>query len=390
MANCDKDALLQAASDSGFIYTGHRSKLEMLIEQIYEQVGSSSTVDDLLAAASSRNFQSLNPKYKRLALLQILIQKEGGTSAAADILSDASLSGFLFVPTSNKLDIANQLICDTSSTPPVDPVVSDWVARVEAAGGATPSTATQQAANTFYLAIVAAGIETKLRIANFIAPDSLVAARTPLIQNVGLDSWTEDSTIIPTLSVNGIDCSAGGCRWKCGATPTQIFTGGADDCGLIRYSYVSAKTGSVCPMGVQLGVAGFHCQDYSLSNFDRTQDVLGTFASDYLNTVNPVPGFEGYSACVRTSGANNMIQYQASSVDAHASIASRTSATNFLQNTQEIYFLSNNNNGAVAIHLPTTDTISFLAVSLYLTAAESSALFDAVQALRVALGGGFR
>ena len=65
-----------------------------------------------------------------------------------------------------------------------DPEVLDWVSRVVTNGGSV-SQGTKDAANTFILAIRAAGIRSLLTRVNLYAGTGLDAARTPFIKDIG-------------------------------------------------------------------------------------------------------------------------------------------------------------------------------------------------------------
>jgi hypothetical protein len=71
----------------------------------------------------------------------------------------------------------------------LSPINTAWLARVVAAGGVAPAQTTYQGNDIFYNALVAAGIDSKIKIALLLAPDSLIAAATPLIKNTGNNSW---------------------------------------------------------------------------------------------------------------------------------------------------------------------------------------------------------
>ena len=71
----------------------------------------------------------------------------------------------------------------------VHPLATSWATRVVTNGGAAPSGATVLAISNFCYALDAAGLTSSFLALNVFAPDSLIAAMTPLIHNKGLADW---------------------------------------------------------------------------------------------------------------------------------------------------------------------------------------------------------
>ena len=118
--------------------------------------------------------------------------------------------------------------------------------------------------------------------------------------------------------------------------------------------------------------------------------MFGSFGSDYINFNNPTKPFHGYHGVFKVGGINGHKLYTANSGTAHGLQSQRTSGSNFIQSSVAMYALCNNNNNAASVSQPTKDIISFLGATYAMDAAESSALYDAIQAARVAFGGGYR
>jgi hypothetical protein len=94
----------------------------------------------------------------------------------------------------------------------------------------------------------------------------------------------------------------------------------------------------------------------------------------------------GFTSLNRTS-SSSLVAYKANSGVGHTSIASNANVGGTLPSAS-IRCLATCNTGSIVSNW-STKRLSFAAVHLGLTSSESSAFFNAIQALRVAFGGGF-
>lgn len=265
-----------------------------------------------------------------------------------------------------------------------DPAVIDWANRVVANGGAAPTTATMSAASAFMRAI--ATIKSRIWHLNFIAPDSLIAMRTPLIATLGLGFWTrltKAGGFPDILTVNGWKGWAGvggSTFYNTGVTPSAILSFSKTNCGLSVYLASNEVVNTACVGGLDPTSAGLGV----------TPNATGTAA---FQAYNP-PGISGatpvditgfYSGNRTDSDSTSRIYYGDSNT-AWASLANLVGASPSGPSTANILF------GAVRTlggDVPCNQTLSFMVIHDGFISADGQILFNAVQALRVALGGGF-
>lgn len=254
-----------------------------------------------------------------------------------------------------------------------DPVVSAWSARVVANGGAQPSSATVTAINTFYTALVSAGISSKMKHINCMAPDSITAALTPLIVGTGNNPW---------INVGGCSVGVGGLATggntqyvKSGFNPVAGFSSD-NDVGFSAYNPSAPATASD-----SLGLAT------DGGNF------FGRFGTSLIGCYAAwAPAYGGGTPCcppgfhsTNRVGSTTINCYEANSGTAFNLVA--TGAGSGTRPNFDVWFGTWNNAGSPANgqHV----TYSFAAFHQGLTSSEAHALYDAVQAMRVSFGGGF-
>jgi hypothetical protein len=263
--------------------------------------------------------------------------------------------------------------------------VSDWAARVITNGGAAVSAATLAAVNTFYDALSKAGtIIGKVKAMNIVAPDSVIAAITPLIKTFGNDPWKDQTggTTHFGVSANGIIATAASIAMATGVIPSTCFASTSTG-GLTCYCVVTtAADASAVDIGSQNG-ATQSCQLYT--NFNSA------FAASqiYNNTTGScgmAPKGTGWYSGNVTGAAAEAIYYGSA---ATGFITGGTIATGGgTRPTFQIYAMGLNSSGVTS---GTTQIrrYSFFCIHDGFTASEAQNLYNAVQALRQAFGGGF-
>ena len=88
----------------------------------------------------------------------------------------------------------------------IHPDVVNWVYRVQTAGGAQPSQKTVNVLNNFYETLISNNLSSSMKAVNCFVPDSLIAAKTPLIANYGSSSWNDISGTFVSgdLTISGL------------------------------------------------------------------------------------------------------------------------------------------------------------------------------------------
>jgi len=265
---------------------------------------------------------------------------------------------------------------------------SSWAGRVVTNGGSAVSTATQRAVSDFCYTLDRKSLTSLIISINVFAPDSLVACLTPLIKGPGLDPWANVSSnfVAGDLNVNGL-LGNGSSKWLgTGVTPNSAFSG---DNSATLFVYESTTTVSnVTAMGA--------------ANSSSTR-ALELFTNSFTGQI--------IFDCWDNDSSHGRLVYSPITV-AGFTLASRTAS-----NVSKIYFANSSNawalkgtstNSSTGVHGNVTkdlgvftqnaDTGQFFfsnrrmscaGVGLGMTSQNGSDLYDAIQAVRTAFGGGF-
>ena len=299
---------------------------------------------------------------------------------------------FFCVKSSAKQAVKTYLLCQYASkgSSPVVPtfgqtVANAWAAQVVANGGAMPSQNSINAAATFVDTLNNAGVWTgKLLDVNMFAPDSLTACLTPILVTDGAVLWTNNNFVGADLDVTGLQGNGSTKFINTGIDPNTRFNGTPPAVfpGLTYYVAAAHADGSFCEMSWIQNNWSLYC------SFGGTMfyDCMGT-GSGRISVANAT--WAGFLSGSRTSFANSAA-YKASSTVPFAQIASTGADNqNFPNNALKTIFVFANNNGANSALQWSPRKLSFAAYHFGLSQADTQTLYNAVQALRVAFGGGF-
>lgn len=261
------------------------------------------------------------------------------------------------------------------------PLVStDWSQRVVANGGPVPSQATIIAMETFRLALVSNGLSSKMRALCVFVPDSLVAARTPLIVGTGLDPWTNNNFTSADLDEFGLTGNASNTYLDTGVQP--VPTAGDQLCGISVY--IARATSSATTTGLvgsaSVGYANAVVLQESL--IALTYDCPWQSGGGRL--VGSTSGFVGYVSANRTalSGAGCEAIYYANDNIAHTTLNTSSTTVTAATNTNTLNCFRLN---YAANFLYTDATLGFVAFHDGLTVGESSTLYNLTKPLRIDL-----
>jgi hypothetical protein len=264
---------------------------------------------------------------------------------------------------------------------------ADWAARVQTNGGAAPAAGTVTAINTFWSAVISAGIVGKIKYLNIIAPDSLIASYTPLVVGIGLDPWVKK--VVGTgagesLTVNGLLSSASttnGNAYDTGVTPSAVSSFNTGNGGLCVYvsdpvptntpnsivgSFDGTSTGFLI-VAYDGGVARSYLWFSSISAVGAHTQVGGFYVSSRTATNVHNIYFANSSVAWASLGSN-------SSVNSNVPLANKVAAGGAL---------------STATYGCCPQRISIVGIIDGLTTTQGQALYNAVQALRTSFGGGF-
>lgn len=292
---------------------------------------------------------------------------------------DVSLAGFKYY--------AAQSVCVGGLTSPFSNIVlsvdgsaiaNAWANRVVTNGGAMPSVNSINACETFVESLMLAGIWSKMVCVNMVAPDSLTAALTPLVVGGGRDPWLQTSA--NDITVNGIK-GAGACFIQTGVIPSNNpFP--AFSFGFVAYNYESFTAQS------QYSMACAVVNSFALGHTNTGEWDLEMPFPDAQLIVAGAVNWKGYSSGQRIAN-NDLKCYRASSTVPWAQVGTSAAVTldRRASVTVEFYAICENANGVPAAQSNVRH--SFFAWTQGLTGTEDHALYNAVQALRTAFGGGF-
>jgi hypothetical protein len=290
-----------------------------------------------------------------------------------------------------------------SAVVPIDPVVSAWVARVISNGAPSPSNHSIQTVNTFWRALKTAGIDGKMIHVNCIAPDNYITATTPLLVGPnGFRQWNDTSGLLQPAQVdiaqglNGDPSYTPGSFFDTGVLPSDFGGVSALNGGISVYISVQEPDGTNHTHGgCNRGDANqfrmiydFEFIAYNNSNFGNNGWAANTNGGAYA----PFSGF--VSANIEPSGpswvigaygkTNNAPQFP-TFTSLFPTLGGGLTAAGTIPDINTFAWLDCNG----AFQEPSAETLSFAAFHLGLTFAQATALFNAVQAMRMNFGSGF-
>lgn len=299
-----------------------------------------------------------------------------GTNVTAGVTTNFSLF-FMDTGQTNILYFTNGVLVYIVHA--THPLATSWASRVVINGGASPSSNTVFALSTFCYALDAASLSSKMIAVNCFAPDSLIAAITPLIVGPGNDPWINHNNAFHAgdLTVNGLHGDGATTFLQTGVKPSDM-TGQPNSGGYTIYFYT-------CPSEASTDLAVYLSPDQA-----GLFNLSGTVIFDCWNyssgaTSVSLPGFIGYVSGNRVSASETHI-YAANSGTAHYSAGGSSGAPGTAPNA-DLWAWAMNATGTPSYL--STKRLSFIAMHQGLTATASLNFYNAVQALRVALGGGY-
>lgn len=287
--------------------------------------------------------------------------------------------------------------------PPIDPVVTAWVARAKANGG-NPSNNSINAVNKFWLALKAGGIDSLMIHVNPIAPDDYATATTPLILGPGgFVQWHDVSGLLAgqqanlSLGLNGDQGRNVGSFYDTGVFPATTSLSTLNG-GISIYISVQEPDGTNHCHG---GCDDFNMQSFMFKLIYDTQIVA-------YNPVDP----NGYAAADSNasfpSGFDPFAGFISGNVTPTSFIVGMYGKTNGVYSFPTFTNVPINRGGGLTpsgsppsahsfgwfdangnFQEPTAETLSFAAFHQGLTFAQQTTLFNAVQAMRIAFGAGY-
>src|ERR1035437_631247 len=269
-----------------------------------------------------------------------------------------------------------------TSSPTIDPLVTSWTYRVVNNGGAAPSNNTNTALSIFMRSLYDTDIYKKMIVVNPLVPDSLIASLTPLILVNGNSLWTNNSFVSGDLTVNGLTGNGTTKYLKTGILASNVYSS-VNDNGLTVY-VSSGSNGNHYDVGTYQSNTQFN---------ELRSDMGGSTSYDCYNSstgrlilTTPTTLGIGFYCSTRTNSTNEYI-YVANSVFPFSQVAGPGGSSAGTLPTIEYYVFTLNNIGSPLYY--STKCLSFVAFHHGLSSSEAQSLYNAIQTLRTALGGGY-
>lgn len=270
--------------------------------------------------------------------------------------------------------------------------IHDWNRRIVNAGGANISTTTSNAMRTFY-----AGLDTDDNLYSMVAvnayvPDSLTAARTPIIWQAGSQYWTNFNFGETNVSVNGLTGDGSTKYLSTGLNPVIMTNRGisATSAGVsvLIYNVPASSTGHILS---GTGTAANSIFASPINNAGALQFFCWKFVTvntEFVSRTAPSPGatWEGYLSGNRTAATAIRLDWVTNGVH-NVSTNGTGTQTGSSATITNMYAFANHPAGGTPGNFSDL-TISFIAVHNGRTQTQSSNLWNRVFDLRTALGGG--
>lgn len=266
-----------------------------------------------------------------------------------------------------------------------------WAARVVANGGAAPSASTITAIANFQCGLIADGLDTLMVTWNAMVPDSIVAAMTPQfigpVGGSGTDPWTNNNFVLADLTVNGLKGDGVTKSITTGIALNNVIIDNSQ--GFTAYCYQNVAEGTTDAGDRQQASFGNSWFGFWL-NVGNSGNAECQMDNNVTNQViwTPPSLWQGFISVNKTS-ATRMDMYAANSVTPFANVASTNGAVGGVPPAVNLVLYGYKEVNGVPTNL-SSKRFSFWAVHFGLTSAQLQNFFNRIQALRVALGGGFR
>lgn len=259
-----------------------------------------------------------------------------------------------------------------------------WAAAVVTNGGGAPSANTTKALSDFMYAIDGAGVTPKMLAVNCMAPDDLVACATPLIKVKGSDPWGVNVFSEGDQSTDGLSAAGGGGAYlNTGVNPTTAVPDD-ESFGLTLYMKTDASL-PICRIGCTDGVSkeGTMYSDGATFYYG----IWGIWS--YTFGMGSGTAGEYFFCCMNRTPTNIAGTYKANANVGFQTISAGGIGGGIVRPNLAIFMGAINQNGTPVAAPASNCAYSFAALHYGLDATEAQALFNAVQAMRTAIGGGY-
>lgn len=265
---------------------------------------------------------------------------------------------------------------------------TEWSLRVVSNGGVRPSQATITASYNFLVGLTNDSIDSKIFYINFIAPDSLAAALTPLIYNsadnyhltANYPASNAGSFVLGDLTVNGLKGDKTAKYFKSGTSCTNFTTTSS---GITLY-VTEGGTAAFIQTGAQEQISSTRFELFGVPNV--AQFCAQNFTEGQGQITSTATSGLGYYSGNRTA-ANAFGIYFANSGTAHLSLTNGTTTGGASTPNQELFVFCLNVVNPVPVATFFVDSrLGFVAYHRGFTSAESLKFYNRIQTLMTAVG----
>lgn len=214
-------------------------------------------------------------------------------------------------------------------------------------------------------------------------PDNLIASITPLVVGGGNDPWTNHNFNAGDLSINGLAGNAVSKYLDTGINPAIALA--PSSAGL---SFYVTNPYAQAPVRHDFGAYDTGQVDAFELSLSITASNLGAATFNYGADLNVTPsgGMLGFFSLHCSSSAPSTIIYTANATTPFSAVVSSALCAGSLP-SRSLYIWARNEDGAPGGF--TGRVMSFAGIHRAMSAVDAQNFFNAVQALRVGLGGGF-
>ncbi len=317
---------------------------------------------------------------------------DGSFSSATSVTNASGLATVTFT-----LDFANfsHIVTATDArgltgstaaiTAVVGPVTVTWAALVVTNGGVNPTALEQASADRYYRRCLAAGLTTLIFSEILMISSSLIGATTPfLFAGGGGAVWVNNSNrfVAGDLSINGLHSNGVDKYLTTVIVPSVSLS--STSAGLVTYCTVMATIGAGYGLGCSDNQNSNH---FALIPFTTASGYAWRFINPGTDCITGAAAGTGYMSVQRTA-ANLLKLYWAKSTVPFSAVGTASNAqTGAATTTNAVFaYAANLSGGGIS---PSDYTFSYCAITNGMTAAQAQSHFNAVQGLRVDLGGGY-
>lgn len=221
--------------------------------------------------------------------------------------------------------------------------------------------------------------------ANNPATDAdLKRAKTPLLHGGGTDPWTNHNFVAATdLNVNGL--IGGNTKYlQTGIIPSKTFAS-INSGGLTIYNLTSSNS-----TWREIGCAETTHRLYLITSYNDSKHYFAAFADNNSRVIVNNPGYTGFISGNRTAAARNDTYIGKSSLSPQFQLLGTSTTVQGAGSglpTSELIAFAYDSSGTIGEF--SGRRLSFIAIHEGLSATECEHFYTLVQALRVALGGGY-